>query len=210
MKKIILNLLIVISCYFFDICTCKSSNYYILSLDSATFSGLLTAEFVSFMEKKSYLIARQLLCIEKRKNKRIAMHELFDMIAGSETGAIIASSLVVPNEDTTSKTKNQYWATKSVSFFKENVDILYHESNMPEEIKSLLTFIFIVFVAVVAFKMAGFYFRKENSSNLKLQKLIKLIKIKKKRSKRLKHQTAAEEQEYHEMLADCKKSFENE
>jgi hypothetical protein len=98
------------------------------------------------------------------------MHELFDMLAGSETGAIIASTLVVPNDDPKSKSevKNKYWSTKSVSFFKENVDILYHESNMPEEMKSLLTFIFILFVGVIAFKMAGFYFRKENSSNTKL------------------------------------------
>ena len=96
------------------------------------------------------------------------MPELFDMLAGSETGAIIASSLVIPNEDKNSETKNMYWSTKSVSFFKENVDILYIESNMPEEIKSLLTFIFIVFVAIITFKMAGYYFRKDSSSNYKL------------------------------------------
>ena len=77
--------------------------YYILSLDSAKYSGLLTSEFVSFMEKKSYLIARRLYCIEARESKRVAMYELFDMLAGSETGAIIASTLVVPGHDPNSK-----------------------------------------------------------------------------------------------------------
>jgi patatin-like phospholipase/acyl hydrolase len=75
------------------------AKYRILSLDSATYSGLMTAEFVSFMEKKAYLIARATKCLTKRDDERVAMHELFDMIAGSETGAIIASSLIVPHDD---------------------------------------------------------------------------------------------------------------
>jgi len=120
------------------------------------------------MEKKSYLIARRLYCIEERKSKRIAMYELFDMLAGSETGAIIASTLVVPTDDPNAKLKNKHWSTKSNSFFKENVDVMYQESNMPESIKSFLSFIFLVLVGVIAFKTAGFYFRKENSSSIKL------------------------------------------
>ena len=87
------------------------AKYRILSLDSATYSGLMTAEFVSFMEKKAYLIARSLKCLTERESERVAMHELFDMIAGSETGAIIASSLVVPHDDASSPQKNKYWAT---------------------------------------------------------------------------------------------------
>ena len=145
-----------------------SKKYYILSLDSGKYSGLLTSEFVSFMEKKSYLIARREFCIEKRRSKRVAMYELFDMLAGSETGAIIASTLVMPTDDPTAKLKNKHWSTKSNAFFKENVDILYQESNMPESIKSILSLIFLVIVGVIAFKTAGFYYRKENSSSIKL------------------------------------------
>jgi hypothetical protein len=120
------------------------------------------------MEKKSYLIARRLYCIDQRDSKRIAMYELFNMIAGSETGAIIAATLVIPNDDPNNKLKNKHWSTKSSSFFKEDVDILYQESNMPESIKSILSLVFLVLVGVVAFKTAGFYFRKENSSSVKL------------------------------------------
>ena len=81
------------------------AKYWILSLDSATYAGLMTAEFVSFMEKKAYLIARRAGCIDERTDERVAMPELFDMIAGSETGAIIATSLVVPNDDADTKDK---------------------------------------------------------------------------------------------------------
>jgi patatin-like phospholipase/acyl hydrolase len=37
-----------------------------------------------------------------RTSERVAMPELFDMIAGSETGAIIASSLAIKNPDASS------------------------------------------------------------------------------------------------------------
>ena len=58
----------------------------------------MTAEFVAYMEKKAYLSARKDFCIEERKDRRIAMYELFDMISGSETGAIIAATLVSPKD----------------------------------------------------------------------------------------------------------------
>jgi len=61
------------------------------------------------------------------------MPEIFDLVAGSETGAIIASSLVIKNEDP--KTKNEQinanFADKSKEWFEENVDILYHDNHMP-------------------------------------------------------------------------------
>jgi len=57
----------------------------------------MSAQFIQLMEKKAYYIAKDKYCIE-RPEEKIAMPELFDMIAGSETGAIIASSLVIPND----------------------------------------------------------------------------------------------------------------
>jgi len=77
----------------------ESTKYRILSLDSAKYGGLLTAEFVSFLELKAYSIANRDFCFPLRRSQRIAMPEIFDMIVGSETGAIIASSLVIPNDN---------------------------------------------------------------------------------------------------------------
>ena len=53
------------------------------------------------MEQKAYQTAIRDQCqeIQKRESEKIAMPELFDMIAGSETGAIIASSLMLKNDD---------------------------------------------------------------------------------------------------------------
>jgi hypothetical protein len=61
------------------------------------YSGLMTASFVDYMEQNAYDSAIRDYCIPKRDSGRVAMTELFDALAGSETGAIIASALVIPN-----------------------------------------------------------------------------------------------------------------
>ena len=155
------------------------AKYRILSLDSATYSGLMTAEFVSFMEKKAYLISRSLKCLTERESERVAMHELFDMIAGSETGAIIASSLVVPHDDASSPQKNKYWATQSVDFFMENTDTFYVDSSTSNGVKMLITAIFLVFFGLVSYKLAEYYFKHKDTED-KFEVLKKVISKQKK------------------------------
>jgi patatin-like phospholipase/acyl hydrolase len=81
------------------ITTVESKNYNILSLDGGMYKGYLTAGFVDYMEKRAYYTATRDSCIEPRLTERVAMSELFDMISGSETGAIISTSLVIANDD---------------------------------------------------------------------------------------------------------------
>ena len=45
------------------------------------------------------------------------MVELFDMLAGSETGAILASTLAIKNDNATLNQTNKYFADKVVNFF---------------------------------------------------------------------------------------------
>ena len=74
-----------------------AKKWNILSLDSAMYEGFMTASFVDYMEQNAYDQAHRSYCIPERKSGRVAMPEIFDTIAGSETGAIIASALVIPN-----------------------------------------------------------------------------------------------------------------
>jgi hypothetical protein len=74
-------------------------------LESASYLGFMTAEFIDFLELIAYYSARDNFCIPERESGRIAMPELFDMISGSESGAIIAASLIIPNDDTTTLDK---------------------------------------------------------------------------------------------------------
>ena len=138
------------------------------------------------MEKKAYLTARKDFCIEQRKDKRIAMYELFDMISGSETGAIIAATLVSPlekNEKSSDGLKNKYWATKAASFFKENVDLLYVDTKMPESLKGFLTILFLMVVGCLSYKTAEAYFKNDGKS-IQITEIKKLLKMKKKNIKK--------------------------
>ena len=76
------------------------TNFNILSLTQAGDDGYMTARFLEYMEQAAYYIARDTYCdFPERDPPYIAMPELFDFIAGADTGAIIASTLIVPKRD---------------------------------------------------------------------------------------------------------------
>ena len=56
------------------------------------------------------------------------MTELYDLIAGSETGGIIAAMLVTPKSSTDKS--NRYWATDAAQFFEENVDMQINKCHL--------------------------------------------------------------------------------
>ena len=73
----------------------------VLSLDGGGIRGLITAKVVDYMEKASYDYAHKEYCFPERKNGRISMAELFDLVAGTSTGSLLATSLVIPNDNET-------------------------------------------------------------------------------------------------------------
>ena len=60
----------------------------------------MSAQFIDYMEHVAYQEARSQFCIPERESMRIAMPELFDLITGSETGALIGGTLVIPANST--------------------------------------------------------------------------------------------------------------
>ena len=131
----------------------QGARYNILSLDSAKYKGYMTASFVSFMEQYAYSVAERDYCIPARESKRIAMHELFDMVAGSETGAIIATTISLPNDNSTTKATqaNKYFADTAVNWFAENVDTLYRDQQMPIWFRIIIELIFMSLFGFVAY-----------------------------------------------------------
>ena len=89
------------------------------------------------------------------------MPEIFDMITGSETGAIIASTLVVKNDDSSSAQENKYWARDASTYFVENIDTLYIDSQMSTAMKGLFVAIFLIIFGTIAYKTAEAYFRND-------------------------------------------------
>lgn len=80
------------------------------------------------------------------------MTELFDMIAGSETGAIIATTLVIPNDDLSNPTrKNKFYSERAIEFFRRNLSNLYHDSSMPSVLKIDLWVPIVGFLSLFAY-----------------------------------------------------------
>lgn len=58
------------------------------------------------MEDYAYSYAKEKYCIPDAWNEKIPMSDLFDMIAGTSTGSIMASALTIP----ATNGSNMFWA----------------------------------------------------------------------------------------------------
>lgn len=74
--------------------------YNILAIDGTGMKGIVPAIVVDYMENKSYEYSLQQGYITEADypKQKIHMSELFQMIAGSSTGSILAAALVIPKE----------------------------------------------------------------------------------------------------------------
>lgn len=163
-----------------------TKRFNILSLDAAKYKGYMTAQFVSYMEQYAYNIAKRDLCIAERDSERISMPELFDLISGSETGAIIATTINLPNKDAASLAKgqkNQFFADKAVSFFENNVDTLYRDSQMSWFLKFIIIVVAIGFFGVASYWLT-FKLFQVNEFGDRVSELQMLIKLRKRMVKR--------------------------
>ena len=78
----------------------------------------MSTGFITYLEQIAYEKARVDYCIPERASKKIAMPELFDMIAGSDTGAIVGSVLVLPNKgENKAEQENRYFAEDASALF---------------------------------------------------------------------------------------------
>jgi patatin-like phospholipase/acyl hydrolase len=59
----------------------------------------------------------------------MSMVELFDLFAGSESGAILASTLAIKNKKANSTNQtNEYFADKVVKFYESEMNIIYKDN----------------------------------------------------------------------------------
>jgi hypothetical protein len=80
-------------------------------LESAKGFGLVTSQIVDYIESRAYWLARGQYCIPETAEKKVPASQLFDTIAGSETGALIGANLLLPEcfyDDYTSKANDQF------------------------------------------------------------------------------------------------------
>lgn len=134
--------------------------YNILSIESGDFSALIMAKFVNFLEQRSYMQAQVRSCLpdkKERPEKRIAISEMFDMVAGSETGAIIAASIATKNKNATLTRKNALYADTALKFFEEYGDVLYRDAYLSSGVKFFLLILFSTIGGYLGYKIAFFF-----------------------------------------------------
>lgn len=72
--------------------------YNILSMDGGGIRGIVTATVIQHMEAYGYEYALSQKYIEPRSPlKKINMSELFDLMAGTSTGSLLTTALVMPD-----------------------------------------------------------------------------------------------------------------
>ena len=150
-----MKLNLVLSLALFSCGSTEGKNFNILSLMSSNYNGYMSARFIEFIENTAYFSAISQQCIEERQTPKIAMHELFDFIAGSGTGAIIAGSLVVPNpkylEGEDQFQQNANFANKSAEFFQKYGSQLYISQSIGVGWQILITVIFSALISLWVF-----------------------------------------------------------
>ena len=79
------------------------------------------------------------------------MVEFFDMLAGSETGAILASTLTIKNNDPKKNQINKYFADTVVKFFDDNLDSIYKDNDFDYWVYMLIICISMTFFGVISY-----------------------------------------------------------
>ena len=151
-------------------------------MDGAKYKGYMTAEFVSFMEQYAYTVALRDYCIAPRESRRIAMPELFELIAGSETGAIIATMINLPNDNTTSAQKNKYFANNATDWFDKYEVKLYHNPKLPVWMNITINLVVLLIFGPINYMIASKIFTVSNFDE-NVKKLRFLIRYGKKKLK---------------------------
>lgn len=96
------------------------------------------------------------------------MAELFDLVAGTSTGSLLATSIVMPNDDTNSTRINKYFAEKAIQVYTEMNSIVFTKFEIPTKNRIIGTIVFIIAGALTGFYIGSkIYTNSHYESNLK-------------------------------------------
>jgi len=142
----------------------------ILSLDSAKDQGLVTSLTVEYMETRAYFLARGQYCIKARAVEKIAIPEIVDTIAGSETGALVASNLLIPSLGTSVGKNpgqiNERWADTTSQWFADEINTFYYDYLFPMAAIFFCSIIVAGTISVVLYRITDLKFKSEQFDDI--------------------------------------------
>jgi len=140
----------------------------VLSLDGGGIRGLITANVVEYMERYSYNYTREKYCIPERPIERMSMAELFDMVSGTSTGSLLATSIVLPNTDKNSTQINKFFSTDAIRIYAELGSKVFQKFEVGYRGLILGTTIFAILGALLGLWIgASRYHDKEHEDSIK-------------------------------------------
>jgi hypothetical protein len=102
-------------------------HYNILSIDGGGIRGIIPTIVIGYLEREcyKYSLDQGYINASTDGNERISMSELFDMVAGTSTGSILATALVTPSQE--DRTKPAYYSDKIYDLYvKRGPEIFKH------------------------------------------------------------------------------------
>lgn len=127
----------------------KIKHYNILSVDGGGIRGIIPALFIRYMENASYEYAVSKHYIEENQYKKLAMYQLFDMIAGTSTGGILATALAAPS--ITDKTKPGFNADDIIKLYQDKGKEIFKKVGINKGLIGTITFFSIIIGAVLGY-----------------------------------------------------------
>jgi patatin-like phospholipase/acyl hydrolase len=116
------------------------------------------------METYTYEYAKEAYCIPERGNKRMSMAEVFDMVAGTSTGSLLATAIVLP--DPKNNKTNRYWADDAIRLYTEQGAEVFRTFQLELKYQLLGAAIFAILGALAGLKIGDkIFIDKEKEKN---------------------------------------------
>ena len=157
----------------------SSDKYNILSLDGGGIRGIITAAVIDKMENLAYEKALIVYKIPARTEKKVSMAELFDMVAGTSTGALLAATLVIPKSSDPKMPK--YYANDFMEDFKLRGGDIFVREEFDWAKFSLIVCLTFVACFAVGYALGKSKFQSQNTEELidHLREYVKKLKYNK-------------------------------